>query len=723
MLNADQSQIFSTLQETFGFSTFRENQLEIIQAVLHNKDVFAVMPTGGGKSLCYQLPALLLAGTCIVISPLISLMKDQVDNAKFLGIQAGFINSSQNIEDQTRVMDAFFTGELDLLYLAPERLALSHFAKKLQRGKISFVAVDEAHCISEWGHDFRPDYLQLAHLHELLPGIAVAAFTATATKQVAHDIVARLHLNAPLTIRASFNRPNLSYTVRMRENTGRQILQEIRTQNNQPGIVYRLSRNDVEKTAKMLQKNGIAALPYHAGLDPTERAANQDAFNRDKTQVIVATVAFGMGIDKSNVRFVIHGDLPKNIEGYYQETGRSGRDGESAHCLLLYNRGDMMRLGYFLDQLEDKREREIGWQKLKQMADYAELPICRRKQLLSYFAEELPGDNCGGCDICLQGVEAIDATTQAQMIMSAIHRTGQRFGSGHIIDIVLGAKTKRLLQFGHDKLPTHGVGKGQKKIFWRRLVDAMLSDELLTTDGSQFPVLQLTPAGEKVLYGHKPYTMHMVKEVAEHAARQDTTGQNMHPELFDRLREQRHNLAEEQNVPPYVIFSDRSLHDMCKLLPTTPESLLAVNGVGKVKREQYGKGFLKIISSWLADNPDVKIPENTAAAVPLQPENKQFSETIQKSVALAQEGYSLEIIAEKRGLKPSTIASHLVEWLEDDNTLDIKKLISPQKCILIKEQFILHKTEFLKPVIESLEGQVGYDEAKIVRAAMQQGIF
>ncbi len=712
------TKLFAVLQDTFGFSEFRENQQQIIRAILENRDVFAVMPTGGGKSLCYQLPALLLEGTCLVISPLISLMKDQVDNATALGIRAAFINSSLTPEDQHAVMAAFRARELDLLYLAPERLALDHFSRQLQNGKISLIAVDEAHCISEWGHDFRPDYLQLSNLPNLLPGIPLAAFTATATEQVAHDIVKRLQLKTPFAIRASFNRPNLSYTVRMRDNVQRQILQAIREHAGQPGIVYRLSRNDVERTATMLLENGVSALPYHAGLNPLERAQNQEAFNRDETQVIVATVAFGMGIDKSNVRFVIHGDLPKNMEGYYQETGRAGRDGEPAECLLLYNRGDMMRLGHFLDQVENQAEREIGWQKLKQMADYAEKPICRRRQLLAYFDENLAGENCGGCDICLQGVEELDATTEAQMLMSAIHRTGQRFGAAHVINIVVGARTKKLLQFGHDKLPTHGVGKGRKKIFWRRLADAMLHDGLLRTEGGKFPTLALTPAGEDVLYGRGSYTLHLVKEVAAENKQQETPG-IVHEELFEQLRELRRNQAEEQNVPPYVVFSDKSLRDMCCLLPATPEEMLAVNGVGRAKMERYGQTFTTVISQWLDDHPDIKRPVPQPYKEPKPIVSARNSSTVSESAELAGQGLSLGEIADRRGLKASTIATHLATWIDEGNQLEIDQLIDPEIRKEIEEQFTLLGTEFLKPVIEALQGRAGYDEARIVRAYLR----
>jgi ATP-dependent DNA helicase RecQ len=709
--------LFTVLQETFGFASFRQNQQEIIQAIMAGQDVFAVMPTGGGKSLCYQLPALLLDGVCIVISPLISLMKDQVDSATALGIRAAFINSTLTRETQAQVMASFRANELDLLYLAPERLALDHFARQLQQGHISLIAVDEAHCISEWGHDFRPDYLQLSKLPELLPGIGIGAFTATATEQVAHDIVHRLQLKNPFRVRASFNRPNLNYTVRMRDNVQRQILQATREHTGQPGIVYRLSRNDVERTAAVLMENGISALPYHAGLNSLQRAKNQEAFNRDEIQVIVATVAFGMGIDKSNVRFIIHGDLPKNMEGYYQETGRAGRDGEPAECLLLYNRGDMMRLGHFLNQLQDPTERDIGWRKLKQMADYAEKPICRRRQLLAYFDEDLQEENCGGCDICLQGVEELDATTEAQMLMSAIHRSGQRFGAAHVIDIVVGAKTKKLLQFGHDKLPTHGVGKHRKKIFWRRLADAMLHDGLLRTEGGKFPTLSLTPAGEDILYGRSSYSLHLVKEVAAES-RQPETPAIIHEDLFAQLRELRRKQAEEQNVPPYVIFSDKSLHDMCRLLPTTTETMLAVNGVGRAKLERYGNKFLSVIDAWLTDNPDVKQPGPLPGMIRKPAAAARDSSTIKESAELAGKGLSLEEIAVQRGLKPTTIAVHLATWIEEGNQLDIDHLVDEKKRNLLQEQFTLHGTDFLKPAVEALEGRVNYEEARIVRACL-----
>lgn len=479
--------IFTQLQRVFGFSTFRRNQQEIVEAILAGRDVFAVMPTGGGKSLCYQLPASLLAGGCIVISPLISLMKDQVDAALAIGLEAAYLNSTLLQSEQQEVMTRMQKGGYQLLYISPERLALPGFLQRLKESSFSFLAVDEAHCISEWGHDFRPDYLALSRIREELPHLPLAAFTATATEKVQEDIIHRLQLSDPLLVRASFDRPNLFYQVLPRQQVNKQIERAIREHKGEAGIVYRLSRNDVEKTASYLSARGITALPYHAGLEAGQRQANQEAFNRDEVQVIVATVAFGMGIDKSNVRFVIHGDLPKNLESYYQETGRAGRDSEPAHCLLFYSRGDFFRLRPFVEQLQDKKEREFGLQQLRRMMAFAEQPVCRRRAVLAYFDEEYPQENCGACDICVHGTEEIDGTVDAQKVMSAIYRTDQRFGAGHIVDILYGAKSKRILSLGHDRIKTYGIGKKEGKGHWRSVIDALLAQGLLEAEGENIP--------------------------------------------------------------------------------------------------------------------------------------------------------------------------------------------------------------------------------------------
>jgi len=710
------------LQSIFGYSSFRANQEEIVQAILAGRDIFAVMPTGGGKSLCYQLPASMLPGTCLVVSPLISLMKDQVDAANAFGMKAALLNSSLSTKKQHEVLARLQDGAYDLLYLSPERLATAGFFERLRQAPLSFIAVDEAHCISEWGHDFRPDYLALANLKQELPGVPITAFTATATQRVQEDIIRRLALSRPLMTRASFDRPNLFYQIQLRDQVNNQIETVVRDHADEAGIIYRLSRADVEKTAVWLQKKGIRALPYHAGLDKQTRSHNQEAFNRDEVQVVVATVAFGMGIDKSNVRFVIHGDLPKSMEGYYQETGRAGRDGEPALCLLLYSRGDYFRLRPFIDQLPDERERQAGLAQLSRMMALAEQPVCRRRALLHYFDEEYSLDNCGACDVCVHGVQKIDATTEAQMVMSAIYRSGQRFGAGHIVDIVYGAKTARISALGHDQLKTYGVGRDRGKRFWRQFIDGMLSQRLLTSEGDPFPMLQITAAGEEVLFGRTGFISHQMLE--------DTSGKAERPlydePLFALLKTLRRDMATEAGVPPYVLFSDKSLHQMSSLFPQTPEALLAISGVGQMKLERYGTPFLEAIANYLAANPEVCPPQaekrGAPVTTPAVARKQTGGQTLEETLRLAQTGQSIEEIAAARELKPSTIAAHIGELLQQGKELDVDHYVDPAVRSEMTELFRVHGLFRLKPIVDGMEGRAGYEEAHIVRGfLMSQG--
>ena len=711
------------LQRIFGFSTFRANQEEIVQAILAGRDVFAVMPTGGGKSLCYQLPASMMQGTCLVVSPLISLMKDQVDAANAFGMKAGLLNSTLSTAQQHEIMARLQEGVYDLLYLSPERLALPGFLGRLQRAPLSFVAVDEAHCISEWGHDFRPDYLALSRLKQELPGVPITAFTATATHRVQEDVIRRLALNQPLMTRASFDRPNLFYQVQVRDQVNSQIEAVVRAHPDEAGIVYRLSRADVEKTAAWLQKCGIKALPYHAGLDSRIRAQNQEAFNRDEVQVVVATVAFGMGIDKSNVRFVIHGDLPKSMEGYYQETGRAGRDGEPALCLLLYSRGDYFRLRPFIDQLPDERERQAGLAQLNRMMALAEQPVCRRRALLHYFDEEYEQDNCGACDVCVHGVQSVDATTEAQMVMSAIYRTGQRFGAGHIVDVVYGARTARISALGHDQLKTYGVGRDKGKRFWRQLIDSMLSQGLLTSEGDPYPMLRITAVGEEVLFGRAEFVTHrmLVDTSGDKGGMVDEKREGLayDAQLFAQLRKLRRDMALEVGVPPYVLFSDKSLHQMSSFMPQTPEGLLGINGVGQTKLERYGKPFLDVIVNYLAANPEV-CPQQMAKMV-VPPEARKEArkqtggQTLDETWRLAETGLGVEEIAAARELKPSTIASHIGELLQQGKGLDVDHYVDQEVRNVMTELFRVHGLSRLKPIVDGMAGRAGYEQAHIVR--------
>lgn len=597
-----ETKLLDTLQKVFGFHTFRKNQESIIQAILDRKDAFAVMPTGGGKSLCYQLPALLLPGTCIVISPLIALMKDQVDGAKANGIRAAYLNSTLSAEEQSLVLKDLQSNSLDLLYIAPERFALNHFQDMLKETNISMAVIDEAHCISEWGHDFRPDYLSLAALAKLFPGTPIAAFTATATHKVQQDILDKLGLRNPFIIRASFDRPNLLYDIRFKENPNAQLASILRNNSGKAGIIYRTSRKSVNETTAMLQAKGFRVLPYHAGLGDEERKKNQEAFIRDEVDVIVATIAFGMGIDKSNIRFVIHADLPKSIENYYQETGRAGRDGEPAQCIMLFSQSDIPKVRFFIDTMVDETERAKAQGALQRVISFASTSVCRRKTLLEYFGETYPHDNCNSCDICLGSREVVDCTVEAQMLLSAIARTEERFGATHIVDIVTGSNNKKIRDFGHDRLKTYGVGKTHGKKFWRQLIDELMAQKIIAKSEGLYPALHIQEKAIPILKNKARVEMVRIKESPAPTAMTKGAGTYDH-DLFDQLRALRKQLADEQNIPPYIVFSDRSLRDMATLHPMNEDTMLSVSGVGEVKLQRYGRQFLALIKRYCEEHP------------------------------------------------------------------------------------------------------------------------
>ncbi|MBW8889980.1 MAG: DNA helicase RecQ [Fibrobacteres bacterium] len=609
--------LLTALSRTFGYASFRPHQKEIVEAILAGQDVLAIMPTGGGKSLCYQLPARMAAGTAVVISPLISLMKDQVDSAKENNMAAAFLNSSLSGSQAAQVYRRLETGDLDLLYISPERFAMESFVDSLKAAKISFFAVDEAHCLSEWGHDFRPDYLALGEIRRHFPRAPIAAFTATATSKVGDDIAARLGLRDAFRVRASFNRPNLFYEVRAKRDVDAQILEFLRAHPDEPGIIYRTTRDAVEKTAAHLKKKGIQALPYHAGLPVEQRASNQEAFSKDETQVVVATIAFGMGIDKSNVRFVVHADLPKNLEGYYQETGRAGRDGEPSLCVLYYGGGDIPKIRHFLDQINDPEERELSIRRLNQMAAFASRNLCRRKQLLAYFEEVYPEPDCGSCDICTGKASTQDATREAQMVLSALVRTGERFGAAHVVDVIVGADTQKVRELRHDQIKTYGAGKHKDKPFWRSLIGEMLGRGLLTLDPGLYPILKLTEACLPVLQGKETFEILELVQREKPAAKKrglapsaslaagdEGEAVDFDRELFDRLRTLRKGLAKNQNIPPYMVFSDRTLHEMCRQMPMTLSALREIPGVGDNKRDKYGIEFVQEIRAYASKERD-----------------------------------------------------------------------------------------------------------------------
>lgn len=590
--------IYTILQQYFGYTAFRPLQEDIINDILHKKDVFVLMPTGGGKSLCYQLPSILMDGTTIVISPLISLMKDQVDSLSQIGVKAAYLNSSLSFEQQTDVINKLTNGQLSLLYVAPERVIQQSFLSILKRTKINFFTIDEAHCISQWGHDFRPEYGQLRILREAFPDQPMMALTATATPRVKQDIIQRLSLKNATIYQASFNRPNLSYYVFPKKRAFEQTLDYIQSHKSSAGIVYCLSRKTTEQVATKLQKEGIRALPYHARLDPDVRRTNQEKFLRDDVDVIVATIAFGMGIDKPNVRYVIHYDLPKTLENYYQETGRAGRDGLSSDCLFLFSYGDKISQERFIREKEDEEERQISYAQLDRMIEYAQSKLCRRTLLLQYFAEEYSIPNCKSCDNCLVPRETFDATILTQKILSCVYRLQERFGMPYVINVLTGSKAERILENNHDNLSTYGIVADYTKTNLRMLMYELIQQGYLKISNDQYAVISLTAKSKSVLLGKEKVMLtktddeEIIQEKSINGRSTSDTG------LFAILRTLRKKLADEAHVPPYIIFNDKTLQEMTFYFPQTLEQFASIHGVGREKLQKYGDIFINEIKKY-----------------------------------------------------------------------------------------------------------------------------
>ncbi len=626
--------LLKTLKSSFGFTAFRPNQEQIITAFLAGRDVFAALPTGGGKSLCYQFPALIRPGLTVVVSPLIALMKDQVDAARENGLAAAYLNSSLNPDAAREVRAQLSAGAIKLLYVSPERLAAPEFRAALRSYGAGAFAVDEAHCVSEWGHEFRPDYRTLLNLRTEFPQAPIAAFTATATQEVQRDIVTQLGLHDPVVVRASFDRPELLYRVARKHSPAEQVLQFVCERPGDPGIVYRSTRKSSEQTAEILRRHGVSALAYHAGLDDELRNRVQEAFVRDEVQVVVATIAFGMGIDKSNVRWILHGDLPRSLEGYYQETGRAGRDGEPADALLLWGPQDIAIIRRHIAHMTVEAERAGAEKRLREVLAYVGSGVCRRQLLLAHFNEEHSG-NCGGCDVCNGEVDTEDLTVPAQKLLSAAARTGEVFGAHHLVDVVTGAVTERVLERGHDKLPTFGVGSDHDRSWWLSLAQDLEAAAYLTrrigTNGRPAG-LQLSPQARRLMRGnerfvsarrrpsaagadgalsaarHAPAGSQVARTEQHSAERLANAGAAAAPTLhradqaalFQCLRSVRKRVAAERGVPPYVVFSDKSLKVMAMNRPSTPAAFLRCHGVGERKLESYGAHFLAAIQSFLA---------------------------------------------------------------------------------------------------------------------------
>ncbi|MBT0725240.1 ATP-dependent DNA helicase RecQ [Rosenbergiella sp. S61] len=590
------------LQETFGYQQFRPGQDSIIQAVISGQDCLVIMPTGGGKSLCYQIPALVRTGLTLVVSPLISLMKDQVDQLRANGVGAESLNSSQPREIQQQIYQDCREGKIKLLYVAPERLMMESFLDTLSSWHPALIAVDEAHCISQWGHDFRPEYGAIGRLRERFPSLPIMALTATADSTTRQDILQRLQLQDPFIQVSSFDRPNIRYTLVDKYKPTDQLLTYLREQRGKCGIIYCNSRAKVEDITARLQSRGWSVGAYHAGLEADERARVQEAFQRDDLQIVVATVAFGMGINKPNVRFVFHLDIPRNIESYYQETGRAGRDGLPAEAMMLYDPADMGWLRRCLDEKSPGLSQDIERHKLNAMGAFAEAQTCRRLVLLNYFGENRQAA-CGNCDICLDPPRRYDGLVDAQKALSTIYRVGQRFGMGYIVEVLRGAANQRIKEFGHDKLPVYAIGRDQSHEHWVNVLRQLIHLGLVTQNISQHSALQLTESARPVLRSESPLQLAVPRIIVTKTrpVMSRLSGSHYDKKLFAKLRKLRKAIADEENIPPYVVFNDATLIELSELQPISPSEMLGINGIGQRKLERFGRPFMQLIKQHLDD--------------------------------------------------------------------------------------------------------------------------
>src|SRR6266446_9081104 len=600
---ADLAAAQKLLRTVFGFAEFRAGQAEIIETILAGRDVLAVMPTGGGKSLCFQLPALIRNGLTIVVSPLISLMKDQVDALQTSGIAATFLNSTLDRQEATARGRGLHRGEYRMLYVAPERLMMENFLERALKWNIAQIAIDEAHCISEWGHDFRPEYRELKKLRTHFPDVPIMALTATATERVRDDIIKQLKLRDPRCYVASFNRPNLTYRVLAKSSAYQQVLDFIRARPNESGIVYCASRKSTDALSEKLTRDGIKALPYHAGMESRERTCNQEAFLRDDARVITATIAFGMGINKPNVRFVIHHDLPKNIEGYYQETGRAGRDGLPSECVLLFSVGDVVKQRRFIEEKSESEQR-IAHEQLRTMIAYAETRHCRRATLLRYFGEEFSQGSCNGCDNCLEPRETFDGTIPAQKFLSCVHRVQARqgfgFGLNHIVEVLIGGTNDAIKKRGHEQLSTFGIGADLKREQWQRIGRELLRLGLVEAAPGKFATLSVTDRGMMALRKRTPITLTKPIEALAKKDRIPRAGEiECDEDLFERLRALRRKIADERDVPAYIIFSDATLRQMAQACPQSKSDFAQIAGIGQQKLKEFAEPFLAEIGEHL----------------------------------------------------------------------------------------------------------------------------
>ena len=747
-------ELLPLLKQYFGFTSFRPLQEEIIRDSLAGKDTFALLPTGGGKSLCFQLPALARDGLTVVVSPLIALMKDQVDALQASGIAATSLNSSLAAGEGRERLRGLHNGEFKLLYVAPERLMLSGFLADLQKWNVQLIAIDEAHCISEWGHDFRPEYRQISELRKLFPNVPFMALTATATGRVREDIITHLKLREPKCYVASFNRPNLTYRVIAKNKPYDQLLAFLRARPKESGIVYCMSRKSTERVATNLSEDGVKAKPYHAGLTPKERSSHQELFLRDDIRVVCATIAFGMGINKPNVRFVVHYDLPKNIEGYYQETGRAGRDGLPGECVLLFSAGDAVKQTMFIDEKPNPQEQQIAREQLQQMVHYAECASCRRTELLAYFGEEFsPGSapapgavgrpprrttdadeasvearegarapqteiNCGGCDNCLAPRATFDGTLAAQKFLSCVFRIREKNGFGvglnHIVEVLTGADTEKIRKWDHAQLSTFGIGKEHSRPEWAAIGRELIRLGYLRQTTGKFSVLELTNAGAAMLKQRTKVTL--TKPVTAPETKTHHVGEIACDEtLFERLRELRKKLADERDVPAYIVFSDVALRQMARNYPESENDFARISGVGEKKLREFGEVFLNEIALHLATNARQIFAEESFV-IPVA-QRSSLGDTARETLRRFRAGDSPTQIAEARGLVVGTIYGHLATAIEAGEAIDLAQLINAEAQVEIAAAFKRTGWGNIVGVRELLGEKYDYGLLRIFRAA------
>lgn len=698
------------LKKHYGYDQFRPQQEEIINRILDKKDALVLMPTGGGKSVCFQIPALLLEGTCIVVSPLISLMKDQVDALKANGISAEFLNSTQNHQEQEEILEACHRGEISLLYVSPEKL-LTDLEMISRMAKPQLFAIDEAHCISSWGHDFRPEYTKLGLIRAKFSHIPFIALTATADKITRKDISKQLNLKDPQIFISSFDRKNLSLDVRIGVQP-KQKIQEIASfiikRPNQNGIIYCLSRNKCEEVAEKLQEAGINADFYHAGMSAEDRAKTQEDFINDDLQVVCATIAFGMGIDKSNVRWVIHYNLPKNMEGYYQEIGRAGRDGLSSETVLYYNYADLIMLNKFASE---GGQAEINLEKLKRIQHYAEADSCRRKILLNYFSETLE-ENCGNCDVCKNPRKHFDGTIMVQKALSAIARMGEKEGASMVIDVLRGSRKAEILEAGYEKLKTHGAGSEINSTDWQRYLMQMLNIGLLEIAYDENFALKITGAGNEILFGKKRVELTVLQVIVpkEKITREkrnrptyETTKVTPEENLFNLLRKVRHDFALKEDVPAYIIFSDATLQAMVTEKPKNAENMLHISGIGEHKLAKYGQAFLDAINDF---------SEN---------KTKKQGDTYRETLLLYNQNFNPDEISARREISPQTVFSHLAYLYLRGNIDNLDEFVSAKETEEVKKALqIIGETTAMKPIFEYLNGSISYQKIRLAMAVLEK---